>query len=68
MKTWEGSQPETYHGAVAQQCASRAPCVCDEIDRGDIMGLEVPERAPSRMSVDLQRVVGCAVEEEDEGR
>lgn len=59
---------DTYHGAIAQKRTTGTPRVRNEVQRSDLIRLEVPERAPCRVAVDLQRVVRGAVEEEGESR
>lgn len=57
-----------YHATVANERTAAAERVAEDIKRPDGAALEVPERAPCRVVINLKRVVRGAIEEEHEGR
>lgn len=66
--TWYWSGDITYHGTIAEQRTRSAERVGDEVERLYGAGFEIPECTPSRMVIDLQRVVGSPVEPYYDGR
>ena len=54
------------HRAVAEEGATGAERVRDDVEGRDLGRLQVKQRSPRRVAVDLQRVVRRAVEEERE--
>ena len=56
----------THHGAIAEKCPTSAERVREDIKWRHGARLEVPERTPSRVVVDLEGVIRCTVEEDNE--
>ena len=57
----------TNHSTVAQESTACTPRVGDDIQSGDFLRLEIPKGTPSRVTIDLEWIVGCTVEEECKG-
>lgn len=57
----------TYHGSIAKQSARSAERVGDEIEGLDGASLQIPERTPGRVVINLQGVICGPVKKYGEG-